>query len=329
MNKNLKDKYNRTYKYLRVSVTDRCNFRCKYCMPSHNFKYIPHSKILKYEDTLFAVESFSKLGIEKVRITGGEPLVRKNITFLISEISKIKGIKEITLTTNGSLLGKYASDIYNAGIRRINISLDSLKQERYEYITGGFKLDEILEGINKALKVGLNPIKINVVAIKTFNDDEILDFCDFAAVNDLNVRFIEFMPIGNKIEWRKEHIITGEEILKIIAKKYSYERVEKTNFDGPAINYRLSNGAKIGIITPISNHFCSECDKLRLTADGKLRPCLLSDKEIDLYDEIKNRDFDKFKEKIRESLNLKEMVHNISSEGCTAQFKRTMSKIGG
>jgi len=329
MSEKLKDKYSRTYKYLRVSVTDRCNFRCKYCIPTHDFEFIPHSKILKYEDIIFAVDAFSKLGIEKIRLTGGEPLVRKNISFLISEIGKIKGIKETTLTTNGSLLGKFAKDIYNAGIKRINISLDSLKQERYEYITGGFRLNDIIEAINQSIKVGLNPIKINVVAIKTFNDDEILDFCDFAAKNSLNVRFIEFMPIGNKIQWRKEHIITGDEILKIISKKYSYEPVKKADYEGPAVNYMLSNGAKVGIITPISNHFCSECDKLRLTADGKLRPCLLSDKEINLFDEIKNRDFDKFKEKIHESLKLKELDHNITNEACDTQFKRTMSKIGG
>ncbi|MDK2791509.1 MAG: 3,8-cyclase [Deferribacteres bacterium] len=329
MNENLKDKYNRTYKYLRVSVTDRCNFRCKYCVPTHDFEFIPHGKILKYEDILFAVESLSKLGIEKIRLTGGEPLVRKNISYLISEIGKIKNIKETTLTTNGSLLSKYVNEIYDAGIRRINISLDSLREDRYEYITGGFKLNEILDGINKAIKTGLNPIKINVVAIKTFNDDEILDFCNFAGENNLNVRFIEFMPIGNNVEWKKEHIITGDEILKIISKKFTYEPVKKGNFEGPAVNYRLSNGAKIGIITPISNHFCSECDKLRLTADGKLRPCLLSDNEINLFDEIKSRDFAGFKEKIKESLKLKELDHNITNDGCTAKFKRTMSKIGG
>lgn len=325
----LTDKYNRNYRYLRVSVTDRCNFRCKYCMPAHDFEFISHSNILKYEDMLFAVNVFSKLGIEKVRITGGEPLVRKNISYFIGEITKIPTIKEVTLTTNGSLLKNFAGVIYDAGIRRINISLDSLKKERYQYITGGFDINKLLLGIKEAKNAGINPIKINVVAIKGFNDDEIIDFCEFASKNDLNVRFIEFMPIGNKIEWTKEHIITGQEILEIISRNYEISPVKRSNFEGPAVNYLLSNGAKVGIITPISNHFCGDCDKLRLTADGKLRPCLLSDKEIDIFEALKCKDEKMLRELIMNSLNLKALDHNISNEVCNEEFSRTMSKIGG
>jgi len=329
MSENLTDKYKRRYKYLRLSVTDRCNYRCRYCIPTGSFKFISHDKILSYEDMIFAVSLFSHLGIEKVRITGGEPLVRKNISYLIKNISSIENVKEITLTTNGSLLKKFAQEIYDAGIKRINVSLDSLKEERYEYITGGFKLKHIIEGIVFAKGVGISPIKINVVAIKGFNEDEIIDFCNFAKEFDLNIRFIEFMPIGNKIEWKKGNIITGSEILKIISEKFQYEPLKKEMYEGPAVNYRLSNGAKIGIITPISNHFCSECDKLRLTADGKLRPCLLSDNEIDLFDEIRKRDVDGLKKKIVASLKLKSLEHNITDEICSDDFKRTMSKIGG
>lgn len=325
----LTDKYNRSYKYLRVSVTDRCNFRCRYCMPAHDFEFMPHSKILKYEDMLFAVDVFSKLGIEKVRITGGEPLIRKNIAYFIQEITKIQGVREVTLTTNGSMLQPLAGVIYGAGIRRINISLDSLKNDRYEYITGGFEIKKILSGVEEAKKVGINPIKINVVAIRGFNDDEIIDFCNFAGENDLNVRFIEFMPIGNKIEWTKEHIITGKEILDRISEKFDIAPVKKSGLEGPAVNYRLSNGARIGIITPISNHFCSDCDKLRLTADGKLRPCLLSDKEIDIFEALKSKDENILKGLIADSLHLKAFEHNISNEVCNEEFSRTMSKIGG
>lgn len=325
----LTDKYNRNYRYLRVSVTDRCNFRCKYCMPAHDFEFMSHSNILKYEDMLFAVNVFSKLGIEKVRITGGEPLVRKNISYFIGEITKIPTIKEVTLTTNGSLLKNFAGVIYDAGIKRINISLDSLKKERYEYITGGFDINKLLLGIKEAKNAGINPIKINVVAIKGFNDDEIIDFCEFASKNDLNVRFIEFMPIGNKIEWTKEHIITGQEILEIISRNYEISLVKRSNFEGPAVNYLLSNGAKVGIITPISKHFCGDCDKLRLTADGKLRPCLLSDKEIDIFEALKCKDENMLRELIMNSLNLKALDHNISNEVCNEEFSRTMSKIGG
>lgn len=325
----LTDKFGRSYRYLRVSVTDRCNFRCKYCVPSHDFDMMSHQDILRYEELLFAIEVFAELGIHKIRVTGGEPLVRKNISFFMKQVANIKGIDEVTLTTNGSLLDKFAKDIKEAGINRINISIDSLKQERYSYITGGFKLDKIISGLQAAKDAGLNPIKINNVAIKGFNDDEILDFCEFAAINNVNVRFIEFMPIGNSSGWKKENIITGSEILDIISKKYSIEQIKRNSNEGPAVNYRLSNGAKIGVITPISNHFCGDCDKLRLTSDGKIRPCLLSDNEIDIHSMIRNKDKKALKQALEKSLNLKEEKHHVDSENKNEKFKRTMSKIGG
>ncbi len=327
--KNLTDKFGRKYKYLRVSITDRCNFRCKYCMPTHDFKMLRHQDILSYEEIIFAVNTFAQLGINKIRVTGGEPLVRKNIEFFLKELKEIKGIKEVTLTTNGSLLEKLASQIYEAGIKRINISLDSLKPDRYTYITGGFNINKVIKGIEVAKKAGLSPIKINTVAIKNFNDDEIYDFCEFAAENDLNVRFIEFMPIGNNFEWKKENIITGNEILAIIKQKYDLEKTGKSAMSGPAENYKLSNGAKIGIITPISNHFCNECDKLRLTADGKIRPCLLSDNEIDVSGAIREKNNKKLLQLLKESLNIKEEHHSISVNNQKETYKRTMSKIGG
>lgn len=327
--KKLTDKFGRKYKYLRVSVTDRCNFRCKYCMPTHDFKMLSHKDILSYEDILFSVKVFAKLGINKIRITGGEPLIRKNIEFFLKELKDIQGIKEVTLTTNGSMLEKTANQIFDAGIKRINVSLDSLKPERYQYITGGFNLDNVIRGIKAAKSVGLSPVKINTVAIKGFNDDEIFDFCEFAAANQLNVRFIEFMPIGNNFEWKKENIITGDEILNIIKKKYDIEKVEKSSMSGPAENYKLSNGAVMGIITPISNHFCNECDKLRLTADGKIRPCLLSDNEIDVATAIRSKNEKVLFELLKESLNIKEEHHHISIDKKGEAYKRTMSKIGG
>ncbi len=328
-NKKLTDKFGRKYKYLRVSVTDRCNFRCKYCMPTHDFKMLRHQDILSYEDILFSVKVFAKLGIHKIRVTGGEPLIRKNIEFFLKELKDIQGIKEVTLTTNGSMLEKLATQIFAAGIKRINISLDSLKPDRYQYITGGFSLDRVIRGIEAAKNAGLSPIKINTVAIKGFNDDEILDFCEFAAANQLNVRFIEFMPIGNNFEWKKENIIMGDEILNIIKKKYDFEKVEKKSMSGPAENYKLSNGAIIGIITPISNHFCNECDKLRLTADGKIRPCLLSDNEIDVATAIRSKNEKDLFKLLKESLNIKEEHHHISIDEKGETYKRTMSKIGG
>ncbi|MCA1926845.1 MAG: GTP 3',8-cyclase MoaA [Calditerrivibrio sp.] len=328
MNK-LVDKYGRVYSYLRISVTDRCNFRCKYCIPTQHFEFIHHHDILSYEDIIFALNLFCKIGIKKVRITGGEPLVRKGITNLIGEIrKKNKEIEEITLTTNGSLLSKFSKDLKQAGISRINVSIDSLRTERYHSITGGFELKNVIEGIKAAQNEGILPIKVNTVLIRGFNEDEIIDFCNFAADNNINVRFIEFMPIGNSIEWSKDSVVSGREILDIISEKFTITKLEKHKYEGPSLDYRLSNGAKIGIITPISNHFCGSCDKLRLTADGKLRPCLLSDNEIDLKKAIRERDTDKLLSLIKDSLKIKEWSHKVSDHE-SIKFNRTMSHIGG
>lgn len=298
-------------------------------MPSENFEFIEHCDILSYEDIVFAAEAFRDLGVEKIRVTGGEPLVRPKITTLLANLKSIDGIKEITLTTNGSLLGKYAEEIKNCGIRRINISIDSLKEERYSDITGGFDLNKLKDSLQVAINAGLNPIKTNTVLIRGFNDDEILDFCDFSAKLDIVCRFIEFMPVGNFGEWKKSQTIYGDEILSTIKSKYNAELISKEENAGPAKNYRLSNGGRIGIITPISNHFCADCDKLRLTADGRLRPCLLSDSEIDLRSIIRERDKSKLKQAIIDGLNLKEKEHSVLKENRDDGFKRTMSKIGG
>lgn len=328
--KHIIDRFGREIKYLRVSVTDRCNFRCKYCMPAPNeFSFIPHPQILSYEEMMTVISVFVGLGVRKVRVTGGEPLVRRGVNVFLEKIGQLDGIEEVTLTTNGSLLKKYAEDIKNAGIKRINVSLDSLKPERYAEITGGFSLSEIIDGIKYAQDLGIGPVKTNTVVMKGFNEDEILDFCDFAVKNNINTRFIEFMPVGNFDEWKECGVISGKEILDIIATKYKYEEIKKENMAGPAQNYRLSNGAKIGIITPISNHFCADCDKLRITADGKLRPCLLSDAEIDLLPIVRKGNIDEIRQAIIEGLALKEKEHKVMSEKRDEGYKRTMSKIGG
>jgi len=326
---NMKDKFGREIKYLRVSVTDRCNFRCKYCMPTNDFHNIDHNNILSYEDLLFAIDVFGEIGVKKVRVTGGEPLVRKDIGSFLEKIGKIKTIEEVTLTTNGALLERFTDEIKKAGIKRINVSLDSLKNSRFCDITGGFDLEKIIDGIKHAQRSGIGPVKTNMVVIKGFNDDEILDFCEFSANNRIITRFIEFMPVGNFSEWKEENIMYGKEILDVIKTKYEVTEVKKVKLGGPAQNYELSNGAMIGIITPISNHFCHECDKLRLTSDGKLRPCLLSDSEIDLTDAISKGDREALKAAIAEGLNIKEKEHKVLSEKRDDGYKRTMSKIGG
>ncbi|MGE4318861.1 MAG: GTP 3',8-cyclase MoaA [Deferribacterales bacterium] len=328
--KNITDQYGRHIKYLRVSVTDRCNFRCKYCVPAvENYNHVPHPQIMTYEEMLTVVEVFAELGVHKVRVTGGEPLVRRGIESFLGEISKVKGIDEVTLTTNGALLGKFADSIKQAGIKRINVSLDSLRPDRYKEITGGFNLQNLIEGIRYAQSIGIGPIKTNTVVIKGFNDDEIGDFCDFAAENNITSRFIEFMPVGNYLEWKDKGVLSGKEMLDVISAKYSTKELKKEKYAGPAKNYLLSNGARVGIITPISNHFCSECDKLRITADGKLRPCLLSDTEIDILPVVRTGYKQAIKAEIIRGLFMKEKEHHVLLEKKNNEFSRTMSKIGG
>lgn len=328
MNKNTIDKFGRRLKYLRISVTDRCNFRCKYCMPSNNFEMMECADILRYEDILFAGEVFASLGVERIRITGGEPLVRKGLCDFLDKLTKIDNIREVMLTTNGSLVEKYAKDLYDAGVKRLNISLDSLMPEKNKYITGVDKTDDIFAGIKKAAETGFNPIKINSVIIRNFNDDEIVNFAELSAKYSVICRFIEFMPIGNSENWNESNIVYGDEILKRL-ERFKPVEMPRDKHSGPAINYKLNNGGIIGLITPMSKHFCSDCDKLRITADGKIRPCLLSDNEIDIKEALKNKDRELLISQIMQSLNIKHNEHNINTEEQHHDFKRTMSKIGG
>lgn len=328
MNKEIIDKFGRRLKYLRISVTDRCNFRCKYCMPNNNFEMMECSDILRYEDILFASEVFASLGVNRIRITGGEPLVRKDICQFLDKLTKIDNIQEVMLTTNGSLLGKYADDLYKAGVKRLNISLDSLIPEKNKYITGVDKTDEILAGIKKAVETGFSPIKVNSVIIRDFNDDEIAKFAELSAKYNIICRFIEFMPIGNSENWNEKNIVYGDEIIKRL-EAFEPKEMPRDKNSGPAVNYKLNNGGIIGIITPISKHFCSECDKLRITSDGKIRPCLLSDNEIDIKEALQKRDKEMLIKLIMQSLNIKHDEHSITIGEQNHDFKRTMSKIGG
>lgn len=328
MNNEIKDKFGRRLKYLRISVTDRCNFRCKYCMPNNNFEMMECADILRYEDILFASEVFASLGVNRIRITGGEPLVRKDLCQFLGKLTKINNIQEVMLTTNGSLLNKYAQELYDAGVKRLNISLDSLNHERNKYITGVDKTDDILAGIKKAAEIGFKPIKVNSVIIRDFNDDEIIQFAELSAKYNIICRFIEFMPIGNSENWNEKNIVYGSEILERLS-AFKPQEMEKDVNSGPAVNYKLNNGGIIGIITPISKHFCSECDKLRITADGKIRPCLLSDNEIDIKKALQSRDKELLIKQIMQALNIKHDEHNVSVGDENHDFKRTMSKIGG
>jgi cyclic pyranopterin phosphate synthase len=277
---------------------------------------------------IFASEVLASLGVEKIRVTGGEPLARKNLPYFLSQIKSIERVKEVAVTTNGSLLGEQAEAIYAAGVRRLNVSFDTLSAEKHAFITGGGSIEKVLNGLERALKTGFAPIKLNAVIIKGFNDDEILPLCTYAAENGFIVRFIEFMPIGNSPDWKKENIMTGEEILNVIEGRYGASEAVQVEGAGPAKHFMLSDGTLIGIITPISAHFCDKCDKLRLTADGKLRPCLLSDCEIDAADAIKKQDKQAFIECVQKALAAKNKRHEISLE-YNKNFVRTMSGIGG
>ncbi len=277
------DNNHRVINYLRLSVTDRCNLRCIYCMPEKGIRFMPHSEILTYEEMLHIVRLSIQKGIRKVRLTGGEPLVRKAFLSFLERLSKIEGLEEITLTTNGVLLKSFAADIKNCGISRINVSLDSLRPERFFRITGRDFFERVWEGLEEAEHVGFNPIKINVVAIKGVNDDEILDFAALTVEKPYHVRFIEIMPIGDKNIWTTEKFISAKEIHNRIQTLGILQPIGHNTLDGPAERYALE-GAKgeVGFIGALSNHFCDNCNRLRLTADGHLKGCLFSDQETDI-----------------------------------------------
>ncbi len=277
----LMDKFNRIINYVRISVTDRCNLRCKYCV-NENFPFVPHPEILRYEEIIRFVRLCAELGVSKVRLTGGEPLVRQDIELLVREISQVEGITDISLTTNGVLLGEKIHRLKDAGLKRVNISLDSFKRERFAYITGVDAYDRVLESISLAKDWGLNPVKINTVIIKGFNDDEILDFARFAKVWDVQVRFIEFMPFGESTLWDSSKIIPSSAVQELINGTYHLTPARNSH-KGPAKMFNIEGSlGQVGFISPVSTHICSECNRIRLTSSGTIKPCLFSDTEYDV-----------------------------------------------
>ena len=279
------DRYKREINYLRVSITDRCNLRCVYCMPKEGLSLLGHEDILRYEELLRVVRIARKLGIVKVRVTGGEPLVRRGVTGFLAELGKL-GLEDISLTTNGILLESLAGPIRQAGVGRINVSLDSLDPGRYARITRGGDLSAVLRGLEQAERSGFSPIKINVVAVKGFNDDEAVSFARLTLEKPYEIRFIELMPIGGE-KGSGEQYVSNDELMERIARLGPLHPIERgkgeRNFSGPARRFRLE-GARgvIGFISPISHNFCHACNRLRLTADGGLRACMMVDGEIDL-----------------------------------------------
>lgn len=309
----LSDSFQRPINYLRVSVTDRCNLRCVYCMPENGVQQIPHDDILTYEEIYTIVRSAAELGINKVRITGGEPLVRLGLPELIRQIAGINVIDDIAITTNGLLLPRYAAELKQAGLKRVNISLDTLKPEKFRQITRLGNVEDVLKGIEAAKSAGLDPVKINMVVMAGINDDELIDFARKTIDQDWHVRFIELMPVSGG-DGSGPKVLTSRDMKKCLDPLGRMEPYKHSVGNGPAKYYRFP-GARgtIGFITPISEHFCFSCNRVRLTSDGKLRPCLMSEKEIDLRRPLREGiSPDGLKKLIKMAVDSKPLQHSLN-----------------
>ena len=324
----LVDPHGRKINYLRLSVTDRCNMRCFYCMPREGIVNKGHDAILSYEELLLIAQTAVAIGIEKIRITGGEPLVRAGIVGFLSRLSIISDLRHLALTTNGLLLAEMASDLYKAGVQRLNVSLDSLQPQTFSEITRGGDLGKVLAGLDAAERAGFPPPKINVVIMRGVNDAEILDFADRTLTHGNSVRFIEYMPAIKEDNWQR-YCISGEEILQRIAVHHPLEQIDKGPFAGPSRNYRISGArGSIGIITAVSGHFCSECNRIRVTSTGQAKGCLFSDAKTDLLPFLRPPDRNGLAEILRRIVSGKPERHDISEHGYTHKnFK--MSQVGG
>lgn len=330
--KPLRDSHNRRINYLRVSITDRCNLRCHYCMPQEGVSQFSHSEILRYEEILrLAVLAVSK-GITKIRVTGGEPLVRKDAVKLIHHLSQIKGVQDLSLTTNAILLEEFAPALFQAGLKRVNVSMDSLSPEKYREITRGGDLSRVWAGIHAARRAGIFPIKINVVAITGLNDGEILDFARLTMQDPFQVRFIEFMPVGVSSEWSPERYLSSQEIKRRIESVYPLIPLDGgiNDHGGPARLYKFPGASgEIGFISPISDHFCNSCNRLRVTPDGKLKTCLFSEEEMDLKQLLRSGCSDaELERKLDEAISTKPLRHGAIG-GLMERCHRPMVKIGG
>ena len=327
------DGFNRPISYLRISVTDRCNLRCTYCMPPEGVPWRPHEEILRYEEIETVVRAAAQLGISKVRLTGGEPLVRPGIVDLVRLLAGVPGVDDLAMTSNGTLLAGYARDLAAAGLQRVNVSLDTLRPERFRSITMCGELSDALAGIDAARDAALTPVKINMVVIRGTNDGEVVDFARKTLAAAWHVRFIELMPVGSggstATEWQ-DRVVTAPTICaQIEAALGPLEPAEAGVGGGPARYFRLPGAVgTLGFITPISDHFCTQCNRLRLTADGQLRLCLLSDAEVDLRTPLRQgAGVADIKLLLIEAIQSKPMQHHLD------EFRRpetrVMSEIGG
>jgi len=312
----MKDSLGRELNYLRISVTDRCNLRCIYCMPPGGVELLPREQLLTYEEIVRVARVAAQLGFIKVRLTGGEPLVRDGIVRLVSMLSRVEGLERLAMTTNGVLLSKFAIALKRAGLQTVNISLDTLRAERFRRLTRIGEIDEVLRGIKSAMTSGFDAVKVNMVVMRGVNDDEIPDFVRFAAENDIEVRFIELMRLGDKGLADAELFVPEDEILARVSEAGSLVPIPRSDSDGPAKLFRIEGSrGRIGIISALSHPFCDKCNRLRLTSDGRLRSCLLSGGEIDLRPILRAGDDEGLRNAFHAVAEMKPSVHAGSGKG--------------
>jgi GTP 3',8-cyclase len=333
MNTLLKDSFNRPIRDLRVSLTDRCNFRCFYCLPHGEPPIAPKEQMLSYEEIEYVCDIFVSLGIEKIRLTGGEPMMRRDIETLIAKLSLLKpaGLQDLALTTNGYFLPDRALRLKQAGLDRITISLDSLKRDTFKQMTGVDVLDRVLDGIAAAKSAGLEPIKINAVIVRGHNEDEVADFAAFAREHNVKMRFIEFMPLDSGHDWSREDVVSGREIRERIEAKFPLKPIDVARGSTTATRYAFADGAagEIGIIAPVTEPFCGACSRIRLTADGQIRTCLFSTVEHSLRELVRlGASRAEIVDFIESVVLKKEPRHYINDPEFVAP-SRSMSFIGG
>ncbi len=336
----VQDSYNRSVKDLRISVTDRCNYRCTYCMPLDEYEWIDRKEILSFEEIERVASLFVRLGVDKIRLTGGEPLVRRNLERLVGKISALKGLKDLCLTTNASLLAENAPALKAAGLKRVNVSLDTLKPDKFERITKRGELAKVLDGLFAAKRHGLHPIKINAVIERGVNDDDVIELVEFSRENGFGIRFIEYMDVGNANNWTSGKLVSKKEILEKIHSRFPLKEIGRDNGSAPSVVYQFLDGkGDVGVIASVTEPFCSTCNRARLTADGKLVTCLFSQKGHDLKALLRNGSTDEeILEYISDIWNLRkdrysderlEALHSTSGYDPKNQKKIEMITLGG
>ncbi|WP_456267438.1 GTP 3',8-cyclase MoaA [Kushneria sp. AK178] len=324
------DDFDRRIKYVRISVTDRCDFRCVYCM-SEEMTFLPRDQVLSIEEISLVAQAFTELGVEKIRLTGGEPLVRRNIDELVGNIGALEGLRDFTMTTNGAQLRRYAPSLRQSGMQRLNISLDSLKPERFKELTRTGNLDKVIDGIRAAKEAGFERIKLNTVILKGRNDDEILDLVEFARDEGIDISFIEEMPLGEVSEHsRQETFCSSDEVRDIIESRYPLLDSPESS-GGPSRYCRMADSdSRIGFISPHSHNFCDSCNRVRVTCEGRLLLCLGNEHSTDLREVIRANpgEIEPLKQRIRESMSLKPHRHHFTTDG-DVQIVRFMNMTGG